>query len=179
MDLQSSQTWKNLTTAYLRECQACFEYGAYANQAAKEGLNVVADVFTLTAGNERGHAKVWFKALHGGAVPPTSENLVAAAREERYEWSDLYDSFARTADEEGFPELAEKFRMVSSIEKFHEDRFARLREELEAGTLYSKPEAVMWICTVCGHVHMGTTPPDECPVCGHPRRYFEQNAPSH
>jgi rubrerythrin len=178
MELAGTQTAKNLVVALESECRAALEYAFYAKQATKEGLNVVADALTQTAANETAHAKVWFKALHDG-VPDTEHNLRAAIGDERHEWHDLYDAFAQTAEEEGFPELAAKFRLTGDIEKAHERRFEALLAELEAGTLYRRSEAVLWRCSVCGHVHMGSEPPDTCPVCGHPARYYKQGTLGH
>ena len=175
MELKGSQTEKNLWTAFAGESQAYTKYGFYAKQATKENLNPIADIFTETAGNEQHHAKIWFKYLHGGAVPMTNDNLVDAAHGENYEWTEMYHEFAEVAEKEGFDEIAAKMRLVGAIEKTQEERYIKLAEDLANGTVFKRDDVVVWKCTVCGHLHMGTEPPAVCPVCGHPRNYFVQN----
>ena len=175
MELKGSQTEKNLWTAFAGESQAYTKYGFYAKQATKENLNPIADIFTETASTAQHHAKIWFKYLHGGAVPMTNDNLVDAAHGENYEWTEMYHEFAEVAEKEGFDEIAAKMRLVGAIEKTHEERYIKLAEDLANGTVFKRDDVVVWKCTVCGHLHMGTEPPAVCPVCGHPRNYFVQN----
>lgn len=176
VDFETSQTKKNLEAAFAGESQACVKYGYYASKAKKEGYEQIADIFTETSGNEREHAKLWFKYLHDGDVPDTLTNLYDAAAGENYEWTDMYAGFAETAKEEGFTEIAAKFTMVGNIEKAHEERYNKLAERVENGEVFSREGVSVWKCRNCGHLHVGAEAPKVCPVCGHPQSYFEQQA---
>lgn len=169
-----TQTEKNLETAFAGESEARNRYTYYASAAKKEGFEQIAALFLKTAENEKEHAKMWFKELEG--VGTTSDNLGAAADNEFHEWLDLYDGFAKTAEEEGFPELAGKFRSVAAIEKHHEERFRSLLHNVEARQVFEKNGVRIWECRNCGHIMIGTQAPDECPVCAHPQSYYEINA---
>ncbi len=170
-----TQTEKNLEAAFAGESQARNKYTYFASKAKKEGYEQIAALFLKTADNEKEHAKMWYKELHNG-VASTAENLLAAAEGENYEWTDMYDGFAKTADEEGFHELAEKFRLVAAIEKHHEDRYRALLQNVETKTVFEKSEVKVWECRNCGHIVVGTAAPEICPTCDHPRAYFEINA---
>ena len=172
MELKGSRTEQNLMSAFAGESQARNKYTYYASKAKKEGYNQVADIFLETAENEKEHAKLWFKALHNGEVPSTLENLEDAANGENYEWTDMYAEFARVADEEGFTEIARLFRNVGAIEKHHEERYRKLKENIENGEMFAKKEKVFWSCTNCGHIHEGLEAPKLCPTCKHPQGYF-------
>ncbi|MBQ5754209.1 MAG: rubrerythrin family protein, partial [Oscillospiraceae bacterium] len=154
------------------ESEARNKYTYYASKAKKEGYNQIAAIFEETAGNEKEHAKIWFKLLHDGGIPDTATNLKDAAGGENYEWTDMYPTFAKEAEEEGFDEIARLFRAVADIEKDHEERYKKLAENLAEGKLFAREETQVWICTNCGHVHIGPTAPEECPVCAHPQGYF-------
>ena len=169
-----TQTEKNLETAFAGESQARNKYTYFASKAKKEGYEQMAALFLKTADNEKEHAKMWFKEL--GGIGDTPANLEAAAEGENYEWTDMYDGFAKTADEEGFHELAEKFRMVGQIEKHHEERYRALLKNIETAQVFEKSEVKVWECRNCGHIVVGTKAPDVCPVCAHPQSYFELNA---
>ncbi|MCE5236757.1 MAG: rubrerythrin [Clostridiaceae bacterium] len=176
-DLTGTKTLKNLEAAFAGESMARNKYTYYASAARKEGFNQIADIFEETAGNEKEHAKLWFKWLHGGAVPATDVNLKDAAGGEHYEWTEMYAQFAAEAAEEGFTELAASFRMVANIEKEHEERYMRLLKKVEEGTVFSfDGTKVAWKCLNCGHIHFGEKAPEMCPVCKHPRAYFELRA---
>ncbi len=170
-----TQTEKNLEAAFAGESQARNKYTYYASKAKKEGYEQIAALFLKTADNEKEHAKMWFKELHGG-MPSTTVNLKDAADGENYEWTDMYDGFAKTAEEEGFAELAEKFRLVAAIEKHHEERYRALLQNVETKTVFEKSEVKVWECRNCGHIVVGTAAPEVCPTCDHPRAYFEINA---
>ena len=174
MELKGSKTEANLLTAFAGESQAYTKYGYYASKAKKEGYEQIAALFLKTADNEKEHAKLWFKELNG--IRDTAENLKAAAEGENYEWTDMYEGFAKTAEEEGFPELAEKFRQVGAIEKHHEERYRALLHNVETAQVFEKSEVKVWECRNCGHIVVGTKAPDVCPVCNHPQAYFEINA---
>ena len=176
MDLKGTKTEKNLMEAFAGESQARNKYTYYASQAKKDGYVQIAQIFEETAKNEQEHAKLWFKLLHGGAVPTTEVNLQDAANGENFEWTDMYDSFAKTAEEEGFPELAVKFRMVAEIEKHHEERYRALLHNVEAQEVFKKSEVKVWECRNCGHIVVGEKAPEVCPVCAHPQAYFEVHA---
>ena len=176
MELKGSKTEQNLMTAFAGESQARNKYTYYASKAKKDGYEQIAAIFEETANNEKEHAKMWFKELHGGEVPSTIENLEAAADGENYEWTDMYEGFAKTAEEEGFPELAKKFRMVGEVEKHHEERYRALLKNVETASVFEKSEVKVWECRNCGHIVVGTKAPDVCPVCDHPRSYFEVHA---
>ena len=169
-----TQTEKNLETAFAGESEARNKYTYFASQAKKDGFEQIAALFLKTAENEREHAKMWFKELNG--IGTTAENLAAAAEGENHEWTDMYEGFAVTAEKEGFPVLAEKFRMVAAIEKHHEERYRALLKNVETQTVFAKSEVKIWECRNCGHIVVGTEAPGVCPVCAHPQSYFEVNA---
>ena len=173
MELKGSKTEQNLMTAFAGESQARNKYTYYASKAKKEGYEQIAALFEETANNENEHAKLWFKALHGGDVPDTITNLGDAADGENYEWTDMYEDFAKTAKEEGFDKLAYLFTEVGKIEKEHEERYRKLLENVENGLVFSKDGDKVWICRNCGHVCIGREAPKVCPVCNHPQAYFE------
>ncbi len=172
MKLKGSQTEKNLWTAFAGESQARNKYTYYASKAKKEGFVQIAKIFEETANNEKEHAKLWFKYLHGGEVPGTAANLLDAAQGENYEWTDMYAGFAKTAKEEGFDKLAYLFDAVAKIEKMHEERYRKLLHNVEAQEVFKKAGIVMWECSNCGHIHIGEKAPEVCPVCAHPQAYF-------
>ena len=174
MELKGSKTEKNLMTAFAGESQARNKYNYFASKAKKDGYEQIAAIFEETANNEKEHAKMWFKELNG--IGSTEENLKAAADGENYEWTDMYENFAKTAEEEGFPELAFKFRMVGAIEKHHEERYRALLKNIEMKEVFEKSEVKIWECRNCGHIIVGTKAPEMCPVCSHPKSYFEINA---
>ena len=176
MELKGTKTEQNLMTAFAGESQARNKYTYYASKAKKDGYEQMSAIFLETADNEKEHAKMWFKELHGGSVPDTLENLNDAADGENYEWTDMYAEFAKVAREEGFTQIAAKFEMVAAIEKEHEERYRKLIENIENGTVFEKDGEVYWICQNCGHIHKGKTPPKICPVCAHPQGYFQVRA---
>ena len=171
--LKGSETEKNLMTAFAGESQARNKYTYFASKAKKDGYEQIAAIFEETANNEKEHAKIWFKYLNGGEVPSTVDNLKAAADGENYEWTDMYEGFAKTAEEEGFFELAKKFRLVAAIEKRHEERYRALLKNVETMQVFEKSEVKIWECRNCGHIVIGTKAPDVCPTCNHPQSYFE------
>ena len=173
MDLKGSQTEKNLQAAFAGESQAHTKYQYYASKAKKDGYEQIAALFLETSHNEKEHAKVWFKYLNGGDVPGTLDNLNDAADGENYEWTDMYDGFAKVAEEEGFTEIAAKFRLVGAVEKHHEERYRALIDNVETGKDFSRDGDAIWICRNCGHIVIGKEPPEICPVCAHPKAYFE------
>ena len=166
-----TQTEKNLETAFAGESQARNKYTYFASVAKKEGFEQIAEIFLKTADNEKEHAKLWFKELEG--ISDTAHNLVEAANGENYEWTDMYAGFAKTADEEGFHVLAEKFRLVAAIEKRHEERYRALLKNIETQEVFKKSEVKVWECRNCGHIVVGTEAPEVCPTCAHPQSYFE------
>lgn len=166
-----TQTEKNLLEAFSGESQARNKYTYFASKAKKDGFEQIASLFLKTADNEKEHAKMWFKELNG--IGSTVENLAAAAEGENYEWTDMYAQFAKEADEEGFPELAAKFRMVGEVEKHHEERYRALLNNVEMKAVFEKAGETMWECRNCGHLVMGKKAPEVCPVCAHPQSYFE------
>lgn len=168
---KGTQTEKNLEAAFAGESQARNKYTYFASTAKKEGYEQIAELFLKTAANESYHAKMWFRELDG--IGDTKDNLTAAAEGENYEWTDMYAGFAKTAEEEGFPELAEKFRQVGDIEKHHEERYRALLKNVETCEVFKKSEVKIWECRNCGHICVGTEAPDVCPVCAHPQAYFE------
>ncbi len=172
MELKGSKTEKNLQTAFAGESQARNKYTYYASQAKKDGFVQISKIFEETANNEKEHAKLWFKYLNGGKVPETIQNLKDAADGENYEWTDMYATFAREAKEEGFEELAILFEMVGKIEKHHEERYRKLLANIEKGEVFKRVGENMWECANCGHVHIGETAPQLCPVCKHPQSFF-------
>ncbi|HIU22874.1 MAG TPA: rubrerythrin family protein [Candidatus Fimihabitans intestinipullorum] len=173
MELKGSKTEQNLMTAFAGESQATNKYTYWASKAKKEGFEQIAAIFTETAGNEREHAKLWFKLLEGGAIKSTEENLKAAAEGENYEWTDMYATMAKEAKEEGFDHIAFLFEGVAAIEKRHEERYKALLANVKEENVFKKEAPQMWICRNCGHVHYGEEAPEVCPVCAHPRAYFE------
>ena len=176
MELKGSKTEQNLMAAFAGESQARNKYTYYASKAKKEGFEQIAALFEETANNEKEHAKMWFKELHGGSVPTTAENLLDAAEGENYEWTDMYAEFAKTAREEGFTRIALLFEGVAKIEKEHEERYRKLLENVNNEMVFSKDGEKVWVCRNCGHVHVGKEAPQVCPVCAHPQAYFEVKA---
>ena len=176
MELKGSKTEQNLLKAFAGESQARNKYTYFASKAKKDGYEQIAAIFEETANNEKEHAKMWFKELHGGEIPSTVENLEAAADGENYEWTDMYEEFAKVAEEEGFKAIAAKFRGVAAIEKEHEVRYRKLLENVKDGLVFSKDGEKIWVCRNCGHVHIGKEAPKVCPVCAHPQSYFEVKA---
>ncbi len=172
MELKGSRTEANLMTAFAGESQARNKYTYYASKAKKDGYVQIAQIFEETANNEKEHAKIWFKLLHDGGVPTTIENLKDAAAGENYEWTEMYAEFAKVAKEEGFDHIAALFEMVAKIEKDHEERYKKLLSNIEGGIVFSRDGDMMWICSNCGHVHIGKEAPELCPVCAHPKAYF-------
>ena len=171
MELKGSKTEKNLMEAFAGESQARNKYSYFASKAKKEGFEQIAAIFNQTAENEKEHAKMWFKLL--GGIGSTAENLLAAAEGENYEWTDMYDTFAKEAQEEGFVEIAAKFRAVAKIERSHEERYRALLHNVEMQKVFEKCEEIMWECRNCGHLVIGKKAPQVCPVCEHPQSYFE------
>ena len=176
MELKGSQTEKNLMAAFSGESEARNKYTYFASKARKEGYEQIAAIFEETALNEKEHAKIWFKLLNGGEIPSTLENLNAAAAGENYEWTDMYEGFAKTAKEEGFDRIAYLFEAVGQIEKEHEARYKKLIENLQDGLVFSRDGDKIWKCRNCGHIVIGKEAPAVCPVCNHPQSYFEIKA---
>lgn len=172
-ELKGTRTEQNLMTAFAGESQARNKYTYYASKAKKDGYVQIAALFEETANNEKEHAKIWFKLLHGGAVPSTEENLKDAAAGENYEWTDMYAQFAKEAREEGFDEIANKFEMVAAIEKHHEERYLKLLDNLQRKVVFTKDGDCIWQCSNCGHLVIGKQAPEVCPVCDHPKAYFQ------
>ena len=170
-----TQTEKNLEIAFAGESGARNKYTFFASKAKKDGFEQIAALFLKTADNEKEHAKMWYKELHNG-VGSTAENLLAAAEGENYEWTDMYDGFAKTADEEGFHALAQRFRLVAAIEKHHEERYRALLHNVEMAEVFAKSEVKVWECRNCGHIVIGEKAPEVCPTCNHPQSYFEIHA---
>ena len=175
-DLKGTKTEQNLMTAFAGESQAHTKYQYYASKAKKDGYVQMSEIFLETSRNEKEHAKLWFKYLHGGEVPTTSQNLEDAANGENYEWTDMYDTFAKEAREEGFTEIARKFEMVGAIEKHHEERYRKLLKNIEDEIVFSRDGDVVWQCSNCGHIVIGKKAPGICPVCAHPQSYFQIEA---
>ena len=176
MELKGSKTEQNLMTAFAGESQARNKYTYFASRAKKEGYEQIAAIFEETANNEKEHAKMWFKELNNGDIPSTEENLIAAADGENYEWTNMYEEFAKVAREEGFNSIAYKFEAVGKIEKEHEERFKKLLSNLKEDLVFKDGEETVWICRNCGHIHVGKNAPEVCPVCNHPKAYFERKA---
>jgi len=176
MELKGSRTEANLMAAFAGESQARNKYTYYASKAKKEGYEQIAAIFTETADNEKEHAKMWFKLLHDGGVPDTITNLKDAAAGENYEWTDMYSEFAKVAKEEGFDRIAYLFEAVGKIEKEHEERYVKLLKNIEDGKVFEYGEIKIWKCRNCGHIHVGLKAPEVCPVCDHPKAYFELKA---
>ena len=173
MELKGSKTEQNLMTAFAGESQARNKYTYFASKAKKDGYEQIAAIFEETANQEKEHAKMWFKELNGGEVPSTEENLLAAAEGENYEWTEMYEEFAKVAEEEGFKQLANKFRGVAAIEKMHEERYRKLLANVKDGLVFSRDGDMIWQCRNCGHIVVGKKAPLVCPVCNHPQSYFE------
>ncbi len=175
-DIKGTKTERNLMDAFAGESQARNKYTYYASKARKEGYEQIAAIFEETATNEKEHAKLWFKLLHEGKVPDTMTNLRDAAEGENFEWTDMYDRMAAEAEEEGFPEIARKFRAVAAIERHHEERYRRLLANIEEGIVFSREGDTIWVCRNCGHIVIGKKAPGVCPVCEHPQSFFEIEA---
>lgn len=175
-ELKGTKTEKNLQDAFAGESMARNKYSYYASKARKEGYEQIAAIFEETANNEKEHAKLWFKLLHGNDVPDTMTNLRDAAEGENYEWTDMYDRMAEEAEEEGFAAIAARFRAVAAIERHHEERYRRLLQNIEEGIVFSREGDAIWICRNCGHIVVGKQAPKACPVCLHPQSYFELEA---
>lgn len=175
-DLKGSKTESNLWAAFAGESQARNKYTYYAAKAKKEGYVQIASLFEETANNEKEHAKIWFKLLHDGEIPDTMTNLADAADGENYEWTDMYDNFAKTAKEEGFDKIARLFEMVGKIEKEHEERYRKLLANIKDGLVFSREGDTIWQCANCGHIVIGKKAPEVCPVCAHPKSYFQIRA---
>jgi len=175
-ELKGTRTEANLKTAFAGESQARNKYTYYASKARKDGYVQIANLFEETANNEREHAKIWFKLLHGGEVPGTEENLLDAAEGENYEWTDMYAHMAEEAREEGFTQIAELFSRVANIEKTHEERYRKLLSNIKDGLVFSRDNDQVWICSNCGHIVIGKKAPELCPVCKHPKAFFEMRS---
>ena len=175
-ELKGTKTERNLQEAFAGESQARNKYSYWASKAKKDGYQQIAAIFEETAANEKEHATMWFKLLEGGAIKSTVENLKAAADGENFEWTDMYERMAREAEEEGFTEIAEKFRGVAKIEKAHEERYRKLLKNIEDEIVFSRDGDRIWQCRNCGHIVVGPKAPEECPVCNHPQSYFELKA---
>ena len=173
MELKGSKTEQNLMTAFAGESQARNKYTYFASKAKKDGYEQIAAIFEETANQEKEHAKMWFKELNGGEIPSTEDNLQAAIDGENYEWTDMYEEFARVAEEEGFKLIANKFRAVAAIEKMHEERYRKLLQNVKDGLVFSRDGDMIWQCRNCGHITVGKKAPLVCPVCNHPQSYFE------
>lgn len=175
-ELKGTKTEKNLQAAFAGESQAHTKYQYYASRAKKDGYVQMADIFEETSRNEKEHAKLWFKYLHGGDIPSTEANLADAAAGENYEWTDMYATFAKEAREEGFTEIAAKFEMVGAIEREHENRYRKLLGNIEQGIVFSRDGDCVWQCANCGHIVIGKKAPAVCPVCAHPQSFFQIKA---
>ncbi len=173
---KNSKTWKNLETAFAGESQAHMKYQYFASRAKKDGYEQIADIFAETAGNEKEHAKMWYKLLNGGKVSDTKTNLTKAAQGENYEWTDMYKTFAEEARAEGYDEIAEKFEQVAAIEKEHEARYLKLRDNIDQDVVFKSDKVTVWKCRNCGHIYVGESAPEICPVCAHPQSFFEIRA---
>lgn len=172
MDLKGSKTEENLKIAYAGESQASVKYSLYASKARKEGYQQIASYYEETSHNEREHAEQWLKALHGGSLPNTSENLADAAAGEHYEWTEMYKEMAETAEKEGFTAIAAKMRLVLTIEKRHEERYLKLKENVDNDKVFARETEQVWICMECGYVHVGLSAPEVCPVCANPQGFY-------
>lgn len=173
---QGSKTWKNLEAALAGESQASIRYGFFSSQAKKDGYEQISAIFDETAHNEREHAKMWYKLLHGGKVAGTSENLQSAADGEKYEWTTMYDQFAKEAREEGYDDIAVKFEQVAAIEKEHEERYLKLKDNVDSDVVFKSDKVTVWKCRNCGYIYTGEKAPEVCPVCAHPQSFFEIRA---
>lgn len=174
MDLKGTRTEANLMSAFVGETQARSKYDYFAKAAENEGFNQIAAIFKETAENEKAHAFIWFREL--GGLSNTAANLISAKSGEHFEWAEMYEEFAQVAEEEGFTEIAKKFRQVAAVEKVHEERFIRLLQSVEMQKVFEKTDEIMWQCMNCGHIEFGKKAPDTCPVCGYPKAYFQQKA---
>ena len=174
MDLKGTKTEANLMSAFAGETQARSKYDYFAKAAENEGFNQIAAIFKETAENEKAHAFIWFRELGGLSNP--AANLISAKSGEHFEWAEMYEEFAQVAEEEGFTEIAKKFRQVAAVEKVHEERFIRLLQSVEMQKVFEKTDEIMWQCMNCGHIEFGKKAPDTCPVCGYPKAYFQQKA---
>lgn len=172
----NSKTWKNLEAAFAGESQAAVKYGFYAKQAKKDGFEHIGAIFTETSDNEKQHAKIWYKFLHGGEIDGTEKNLELAAAGENYEWTDMYNNFAEVAREEGYDAIAAKFDLVAGIEKEHEARYLKLKEDIKEDMVFKSDKVTVWKCRECGYVYTGEKAPEVCPVCSHPQAFFEIRA---
>lgn len=175
-DLKGTKTEKNLMEAFAGESKAHTKYSYYASKARKDGYEQIAAIFEETSHNEKEHAKLWFKLLHGGDMPDTMANLRDAADGENYEWTDMYERMAVDAEEEGFSAIAKRFRAVADIERLHEERYRRLLQNIEEGIVFSRDGDRVWVCRNCGHIVIGPKAPAACPVCAHPQSFFEIRA---
>ena len=175
-ELKGTRTEENLKSAFAGESQAFTKYNYYASKAKKDGYVQIGQLFEETAANEKEHAKIWFKLLHDGAVPSTEQNLADAAAGENYEWTDMYENFAKEAREEGFDRIANLFLAVAAIEKAHEERYRKLLQNIKEGVVFSKEGEMIWECSNCGHIVIGKKAPEVCPVCNHPQSYFRLRA---
>ena len=173
---KSSKTWKNLEQAFAGESQAAIKYQYYASQAKKDGFEQISAVFDETSHNEKEHAKIWYKLMHDGKVDGTSKNLELAAAGENYEWTDMYKHFAEEARAEGYDDIAEKFEQVAAIEKEHEHRYLTLKEKVDQDIVFKSDKVTVWKCRNCGYIYVGETAPETCPVCAHPKAFFEVRA---
>ena len=173
---KGSKTWANLEQAFAGESQAAIKYQYFASRAKKDGYEQISSIFDETSHNEKEHAKIWYKLLHDGEVGSTAENLEAAAKGENYEWTTMYEDFAREAREEGYDDIAVKFEQVAAIEKLHEERYLKLHNEVEHDVVFKSSSVTVWKCRNCGYIHIGDSAPEECPVCKHPQAYFEIRA---
>lgn len=173
---KGSKTWKNLQIAFAGESQAAVKYGFFASKAKKDGFEQISAIFNETSENEKEHAEIWFKYLHGGSMASTSENLEAAAEGENYEWTDMYNNFSAEAREEGYDEIAAKFDLVAGIEKEHEARYLKLKANVESDMVFKSDKVTVWKCRKCGYVYTGESAPEKCPVCGHEQAFFELRA---
>ena len=173
MELKGSKTEQNLLAAFRGESEARNKYTYFASKARKDGYEQIAEIFEETANQEKEHAKMWFKELLGGEIPSTEDNLLNAAEGENFEWTDMYEEFAKVADEEGFKVLANKFRMVAKIEKSHEERYRKLLKNIKDKVVFSRDADCIWQCRNCGHIVIGKKAPNVCPVCNHPQSFFE------
>lgn len=173
MDFETSKTYANLMTAFSGESQARNKYTYYASQAKKDGYQQIGAIFEETADNEKEHAKLWFKLLHGNKVPDTVDNLKDAVAGEHYEWVEMYKEFAETAKEEGFRDIADMFQRIASVEKEHEERYQKLLDNIEKGIVFKRDGVVLWRCRNCGYIHAATSAPEICPACKHPKAFFE------
>lgn len=175
-DLKGTKTEANLLEAFAGESMARNKYTYFASQAKKDGYVQIANIFEETAGNEKEHAKIWYKLLSGGSIKKTMDNLKIAAEGEHYEWTEMYANFAKEADEEGFTDIAELFRMVAEIEKEHDARYTKLLQNIENDVVFNKEGEIAWHCINCGHIHYGLTAPQVCPVCKHAKSYFQEKS---